>query len=104
MPAGNPVQAGFRSNIRNSDSHFAFVGADESFTPELNGSLRIGGEYLDYYKYHTSRLSPYVDASLTDQYLPGCSAQLGVKHIHNSTDVAGVPALAPSAVNKPGVG
>jgi hypothetical protein len=26
---------------------------------------------------------------LTDQYLPGDSAQFGVKHIHNSTDVAG---------------
>jgi hypothetical protein len=80
---------GFRSGIRNSDSHFVFVGADESFTPTLNGSIRAGGEYVDYYNSHDSRISPYVDASLTDQYMPGCSGQLGVKHIHNSTDVAG---------------
>jgi hypothetical protein len=81
--------AGYHSNVRNSDSHFVFVGGDQSFTPELSASLRVGGEYLDYYNFHTSRVSPYVDASLTDQYLPGDSAQIGVKHIHNSTDVVG---------------
>jgi hypothetical protein len=86
---------GYLSNSRNSDSHFFFVGADESFTPTLNGSIRVGGEYLDYYNFHTSRLSPYVDASLTDQYMPGCSGQLGVKHIHNSTDVVGSTGTTP---------
>ncbi len=86
---------GYNSAVRDSDEHFAFVGADESFTPNLTGSIRLGGEYLDYYNYHTSRLSPYVDASLTDQYMPGCSAQLGVKHIHNSTDVVGVTGTTP---------
>jgi hypothetical protein len=97
-PRYNPTtstNAGYLSNIRNSDSHFVFVGADESFTPDLTGSIRAGAEYLDYYNFHTSRLSPYVDASLTDQYLPGCSAQLGVKHIHNSTDVVGIQGTTP---------
>jgi hypothetical protein len=55
----------------------------------------VGAEYLDYYNYGTSRVSPYVDASLTDQYLPGDSAQLGVKHIHNSTDVVGFVGTTP---------
>jgi Putative beta-barrel porin 2 len=86
---GPPGSVGYKSNSRNADSHFVFVGADESFTPDLNGSIRVGGEYLDYYNYHTSRLSPYVDASLTYQYLQGCAAQLGVKHVHNATDVGG---------------
>ena len=80
---------GYHANIRNTDDHFVFIGADESFTPNLTGSIRAGAEYLDYYNEHTSELSPYVDASLTDQYMAGCSAQIGVKHIHNSTDVAG---------------
>jgi hypothetical protein len=89
-PYNGPVAStGYMSNIRNSDSHFVFVGADESFTPDLNASIRAGAEYLDYYNFHDSRLSPYVDASLTDQYLPGCAAQLGVKHVHNPTDVVG---------------
>jgi hypothetical protein len=86
---------GYKSDIRNDYSHFLFVGADESFTPDLNGSVRVGAEYVDYYKFHTSRLSPYVDASITDQYQPGCSAQLGVKHVHNATDVVGVTGTSP---------
>ena len=91
----NNTLGGYRSSIRNSDSHFVFLGADETFTPNLNGSIRAGGEYLDYYNYHTSRFSPYVDASLTDQYNPGCSAQLGVRHTHNSTDVTGITGTTP---------
>jgi hypothetical protein len=87
--------AGYRADSRNSDSHFAFVGVDQSFSPELNASIRVGGEYIDYYKFHTSRLSPYVDANLTDQYQPGCSAQVGVKHIHNATDVVGTAGTTP---------
>jgi hypothetical protein len=87
--------SGYTSSIRNSDSHFMFVGADKSFTETLSGSIRAGAEYLDYYNFHTSRLSPYADASLTDAYMPGCSAQLGVKHVHNSTDVVGIAGSTP---------
>jgi hypothetical protein len=94
-PGGPGANVGYLSNIRNDYSHTAFIGADESFTPNLNGSIRVGGEYLDYYKFHDSRLSPYVDASITDQYQPGCSAQLGVKHVHNSTDVVGIQGTSP---------
>ncbi|HWD19686.1 MAG TPA: outer membrane beta-barrel protein [Verrucomicrobiae bacterium] len=84
-----PGQAGFRANIRNSDSYFGFVGVDQSFTPNLNGTLRVGGEYVDYYKAHQNEVSPYVDASLTWQYMAQSYVQAGVKHIHNSTDVVG---------------
>jgi len=90
-----PASTGYKSNSRDADSHYGFVGADESFTPDLNGSIRAGAEYIDYYKYHTSRLSPYVDASLTDQYTQGSSAQLGVKHVHNTTDVVGTFGTTP---------
>ncbi len=81
--------AGYRSKVRDQDDHFFFVGADESFTPTLNGSIRVGGEYVDYYNFHTTRLSPYVDASLTWQFMPQSSAQVGVKEVHNATDVTG---------------
>jgi hypothetical protein len=87
--------AGYTADSRNSDSHFGFVGVDESFTPDLTASLRVGAEYLDYYNFHTSRMSPYVDASLTDQYLPSCTAQVGVKVVHNSTDVVGSAGTTP---------
>ena len=87
--------AGYHSDSRNSDSHFVFVGVDQSFTPELTASLRVGAEYIDYYNFGTSRVSPYVDANITDQYLPGDSVQVGVKHVHNSTDVVGSAGTTP---------
>jgi len=80
----------FRANIRNDDEHFVFIGADESFTPDLNGSIRVGAEYIDYTQAHTSKLSPYADANLTWQYSAQSSAQIGVKQLHNTTDVVGV--------------
>jgi hypothetical protein len=83
------------SSIRNSESHFMYVGADQSFAQNLNGSIRAGGEYLDYYHDGLTKLSPYVDASLSYQYMPQSTAQLGVKHIHNSTDVAGTVGTTP---------
>ena len=89
-----PVQA-YSSNIRNSDSHYVYVGVDQSFSPTLNGSIRAGAEYLDYYNYGTHSISPYVDASLTYQYMPQSTAQLGVKHLHNSTDVVGFAGTTP---------
>jgi hypothetical protein len=88
----------YSSDIRNSDQHFGYFGADHSFTPDFNGSIRAGAEYLDYYNLSTSRVSPYVDASVTDQYLPRCTAQVGVKHIHSSTDVVGIYAAGTSPV------
>jgi hypothetical protein len=61
---------------RNDDSHFVYVGVDQSFMPNLNGSIRAGGEYLDYYNYGTSSLSPYIDASMSYEYMPASTARL----------------------------
>jgi hypothetical protein len=80
---------GFLANVRNNDQHFIFVGADENFTPDLRGSIRVGGEIIDYYNYHTTKGSPYVDANLTWNYTAQSSAQIGVKQLHNTTDVTG---------------
>jgi len=88
LPDG-PITPGYKANIRNDDEHFGFIGVDESFTPDLNGSIRVGAEYIDYYKFHTTKLSPYADANLTWQYTPQSSAQVGVKEMHNTTDVVG---------------
>lgn len=89
--APNILNSGFVSKVRNVDEHYVFVGADESFTPDLNGSIRAGGEFVDYYNTpdKLTRLSPYVDANLTWQYTAQSSAQVGVKVVHNATDVTG---------------
>jgi hypothetical protein len=86
---------GYRANSRDSDTSFVYVGADEAFTPKLTGSIRAGGEYLDYYNDHTHSIAPYVDASLTYQYMPQSTAQFGLKQMHNATDVAGVVGTVP---------
>ncbi len=94
-----PPFKGDRSDVRNSYSHYAFLGVDHNFTSQFMGSIRAGGEYIDYYKnvdqYGNSApnsvVSPYVDASIADQYQNGCNVQLGVRHVHNATDVVGAP-------------
>ena len=77
------------ASSRDSDTSSVYVGADESFTPTLNGSIRAGGEYIDYYNYDSHTIAPYVDASLTYQYMPQSTAQFGLKELHNPTDVTG---------------
>ena len=80
---------GYRADIRNANSHFGFVGVDDSITPDLNATVRVGAEYTVYTATHQDRLSPYADANLTWQFMPQSYVQGGVKHIHNSTDVVG---------------
>jgi len=88
--AGNPTDFPFNSaSIRDSRSHFLFVGVDQSLGPDLRASVRVGGQYLDYYNFHSTSVSPYADASVTWTYLPGSYAQLGVKHEHAATDLVG---------------
>jgi hypothetical protein len=77
------------SQIRNYDAHFIFVGLDKDFNAQLHGSIRAGGEYLDYYNAHATDTSPYVDANMTWQYMQDSQAQAGVRHIHSATDVVG---------------
>jgi len=84
---GNPLNT--PSNIRDNDSHYVFVEADEQFTGTLNGTIRAGGQYLNYYQVGQNTLGPYVDASLTWTYMAGSYAQGGVKHQHSATDVVG---------------
>jgi len=96
--SGSPGNTGARANIRNSDDHFVFVGVDQSISPDLNATLRVGAEYVDYTKVHENRLSPYADANITWQFLAQSYAQAGVKHVHNSTDVVGTIGNATSPV------
>jgi len=84
---GNP--GNIKSQIRDSDSHFFFVGADQTITSKLTGSIRAGGEYLDYYNAHADDLSPYVQALMTWTYMKASSLQGMIMHQHSATDVVG---------------
>jgi len=48
---------------RNVRSHFLKVGADHNFNDQLNGSIRVGVEYDDYYNANKNSVAPYADAS-----------------------------------------
>jgi hypothetical protein len=84
------------SKQRNNDSDFVYVGADKDFSSVLHGSIRVGGEYVDFYNapHKTDKATPYVDASLTWQYAQASTAAIGVKHLYNATDVVGSSAAA----------
>lgn len=75
--------------IRDNRSHYLYVGADHSFSQQLNGSVRVGGRYTDYYEADGNSLSPYADGNLTYTYAPGSYLQGGVRHDRSQTDVLG---------------
>jgi hypothetical protein len=78
--------------VRDSQNHFVYLGADHTFTSTLMGSARVGAEFVDYVNHlpggTKSSVSPYADASLSWNYMTGSSLQLGVRHARNQTDVA----------------
>lgn len=88
VAAAVPVNA----DTRDSRSHYLYVGADHSFTPQFNGSLRIGGQYTEFPNHVAgtadNTISPYVDVNGSYSYGNGSFVQLGVKHNRSSTDIS----------------
>ena len=85
----DPLQFGIKPSDRDNRSHKWYVGADHNFNAKLNGSVRVGGEYVEYFNDPSGRTSigPYADASLTYSYLTGSYLQAGLKHEHVATDL-----------------
>ena len=76
------------SSLRDSQSHYITAGADKNFSDNLKATVRGGVQIIDYTKTaRKTEVSPYVDANLTYVFQPGSSAQVGVRHEHNATDV-----------------
>jgi len=78
-------------NSRDGRAHYGFLGIDQSFTARLVGSVRIGGQMMDWSNVsgagRGSASNPYVDASLTYTYSDSSTAQLGIRHGRNATDL-----------------
>jgi len=91
---GNSVQGYAMSDIRNSRSHYGYIGMDHTFRPDLSGSFRVGAQYTDYYNDPTtsSQVSPYILASVRYAYMQDCSFELGLTTDRNATDVLGTAA------------
>jgi len=82
---------GITSKVRNSRSHYLYGGVEHGFTPDLSGSLRLGAQYIDFYKDPTSEndWSPYVQASVRYTYNVESSAELGIVHQRAAADIVG---------------
>ncbi|HSY74073.1 MAG TPA: outer membrane beta-barrel protein [Dongiaceae bacterium] len=81
------------SSVRDSLSHYVYVGVQHAFLENLSGSAKVGAQYVDNYNDFGSPTSfgPYLDASLIYTYSPGSYAQIGVTHsLNNATAVSSV--------------
>lgn len=85
---GNPTP-GVSAKERDNRSHYLYVGADHNFNSQLNASVRVGGQYVDYHRRGDDIISPYADLNLTYSYLPGSYLQGGFRHQRNQTDFPG---------------
>ena len=91
-------------DYRDNTSHYFYVGADENFTPTLNGAVRVGAQYVEYPNVDhyvpggldDNTWSPYADASLTWTYAERCTLQGGIKHQHSQTDIISLDVEATS--------
>ncbi|MFN7138679.1 MAG: outer membrane beta-barrel protein, partial [Limisphaerales bacterium] len=90
-----PVFTTADPEVRNRHTHYFYVGADHTFTARLNGSVRVGGQYTEYYNLpgNQNSIGPYADLSLAYTYLPGSYLQVGLRHAPNPTDLGTIDAL-----------
>jgi len=80
------------SENRNYREHYAYVGADHTFRPDLTASLRVGARFIDFYNDPTGSgngWGPYAMLSVIWTYATESRFELGVTHDINSTDVTG---------------
>ncbi len=90
--SGNTLLATtIESDDRDYRTHSVYLGIEHSFNPALSGSLRVGGQYADYYGNpdSDSNVTPYVLASVSYAYAEECSARLGVHHQLSAADLIG---------------
>jgi hypothetical protein len=79
------------SSMRNSREHTMYAGAIHNFLPELTGSIRAGGSYIDYYNDPSTQpsWSPYALISLKYAYAKESSVEMGFSYDHSASDVVG---------------
>jgi hypothetical protein len=79
----------YKSDVRNSRSHYGYVGVDHTFRPDLSGSLRAGGRFTDFYNEPggSTEIGPMVSGNLAYRYAPESSVQVGVNADMSATDV-----------------
>lgn len=79
---------GPKSDVRDSYSHYVYLGADHTFNPDISASAKVGAQYTDSYNMTPNYTSwnPYADVSATYRYGVGSYAELGFRQFFNQTD------------------
>ena len=92
VPVGADAGSVF-SDQRNYREHYAYVGLNHTFRPDLTASLRVGADFLDFYndpKGNGNGWGPYAQLVLDWTYAQDSRVEFGVTHDINSTDVTGI--------------
>jgi hypothetical protein len=75
--------------LRDTRSHYYFIGADYSATDRLTLAVRAGGMTVTYRGNQSNRTSPYFDLSATYRFQEASTLQVGYKLQRMTTDMIG---------------
>jgi Putative beta-barrel porin 2 len=81
------IAPGVKGEDRSNVGHYFYVGGQAALSPQLKAALKVGAVYTDWYDLDQSDWGPYVDGSVSYNYLPGSYVRAGVIVMHNATDV-----------------
>jgi len=82
------------SNERNFREHYAYVGLNHTFRPDLTASARVGARFIDFYNDPTGTgngWGPYAQLTIGWTYAQDSRLEFGVSHDISSTDIGGAP-------------
>jgi hypothetical protein len=71
--------------------HTGYLGAEQTFSPQLKGAIRVGASYSEYPNDNTvsSSWTPYVNGTLRYHYTELSYVEGGISYDRNATDVVG---------------
>jgi hypothetical protein len=82
----------FSPSLRDSRSHYVYLGADHAFSQKWDASARLGVQHTEYPNVvaplNDSSTGPYADVSTSYSYAEDCTVHAGVRHTRTQTDVA----------------
>lgn len=89
---GGPNNPAFKSDVRDVNAAYGYVGVNQTFNPDLTASARVGARYSDYYNnpYDQNGLSPYAMANLRYTYAQKSYVEAGLTYDLSTTDAFSV--------------
>ena len=87
-----PDSAPVKSDERNFREHYAYVGLNHTFRPDLTASVRVGADFLDFYNDPSGSgngWGPYAQFVVDWTYAQDSRVEFGLTHDINSTDISG---------------